>query len=455
MRADLQLPPHNATAEAALIGAMLLDPETIDEVEPVVTPDDFYRDDHGDLARVLLTLRAEGRRTDAISVIAGLERRGVKPRDGGDWGDAISEMMRQVPHVANAVYHAQIVAQHARRRAVIEAANAMLKDAYGLEHDADEVTERAAARIYAIEERGASANPSEPIGVGVDEADARMERRVGGAMSGVPTGLDELDAMLDGLQPGTLNILAARPSVGKSLLGLQFARHAAMEVGIGAVFFSLEMPKRDLAARAITGVGRIDSQRARTGDLSRAERIAWKNACAKLKGCDRLFINDVRGRLTPERVVAEARRLKRRHGIGLVVIDYLQLMAPPADAERRAPRHEHVAAISGRLQQASKALDVPILLLAQLNRESEKREDRTPRAADLRESGAIEQDADVILLMHRPGMHDKTTPLSKLSLLVAKNRNGPQGLLEFNVDLPCGVVEPFCPPPANANGAPF
>jgi replicative DNA helicase len=454
MRADLQLPPQNLAAEAALIGAMLLDPDTIDEVEPIVSYDDFYRDDHGELCRTLLTLRATGRKTDAISVSAELERRAIKPRDGDDWLDAMAEMMRQTPHVVNAAYHAQIVAQHARRRAVIEAANAMLRDAYGLEHDADEVTERAAARIFAIEERGASANPSELIGVGVDEADARMERRLAGTMSGVPTGLDELDGMLDGLQPGNLIVLAARPSVGKSLLGLQFARYAATEHGTGAVFFSMEMPKRDLAARAISGVGRIDSQRVRTGDLGRVERAAWKAACASLKGCDRLFINEVRGRLTPERVVAEARRLKRRHGIGLVVIDYLQLMSAPADTERRAPRHEHVAAISGRLAQASKALDLPVLLLAQLNRESEKREGGAPRLSDLRESGAIEQDADVVMLMHRPGMHDKTTPLSKLNLILAKNRNGPQGAIDFNVDLACGVVEPFCPPPAD-NGAAY
>jgi replicative DNA helicase len=434
------LPPQNLAAEAALLGAMLLDPDTIDDVELVVTPDDFYRDDHAEVARLMLAMRAQGRRTDTVSVHEELERRKARRPDGDDWPDFLCGLLAAVPHVANAVYHAQIVRQKAVARALIEAANATIKDAYGTDFDSDEMTERAASRIYAIEERGASANLSEPIGVGVDEADERMERRTDGEMSGVPTGLTDLDDWLDGLQPGNLIVLAARPSVGKSLLALQFARHAAMETGVGAVFFSLEMPRRDLAARAITSVSRVDSRRARAGELSYQERAAWKAACAKLKACDRLFINDVRGRLTPERILAEGRRMQRRHGVGLIVIDYLQLMDPPADLERRAPRHEQVGAISRRLAMASKALDMPILLLSQLNRESEKREDRTPRMSDLRESGAIEQDADVVLLMHRPGMHDPATPATKLDLIVAKNRNGPQGLLGFDVDLGCGVV---------------
>jgi replicative DNA helicase len=435
------LPPQNLAAESALIGEMLIDPEVIDVAEAIVTPDDFYADVHQDIARTLLAFRSTGRKTDAVSVAEDLVRRGCRA-PGGDWMDTLADLMRSVTHVANSEYHAQIVRQKATARALIEAANAILKDAYGTDLSADEMAERAESRIFTVSERAAGSDPSELIGPAAREAFEAVVRRSEGEMRGVPTGLAELDAVLDGLQPGALNILAARPSMGKSLVALQFARHAAMNMNIPAVFFSLEMPKRDLAARLMTSMARINGHKIQTGKtLGTAEMHAWGKAFSDALACGTFWVKQA-NRLTPEKVLAESRRLKRRHGLGLIVIDYLQLLDPPADLDRRAPRHEQVAVMTRRLKTAAMDLDLPILCLAQLNRESEKRDNKVPRVSDLRESGAAEQDADVIMLLHRPGEYDKTTPEGHLDLFVGKNRNGPKRVLEFSIRMDCGVVEP-------------
>jgi replicative DNA helicase len=438
--------PQNTEAEAALLGACLIDPEAIDDALMVVCPEDFFSDRHELIAGALFTLRNRGEVTDAIAVAAELNRRGVYGKAGGD--DALADLLRGATHAANATYHAQIVRGHAIRREVIAAAHAILTDCYTLEHTAEELVARAEARLFAIGERGVGVKVLARIENETDDALARAARRRAGEFAGTPTGLDALDDITDGLQPGNLVILAARPSIGKTALALRLAYHAAAQAGIGTAMFSLEMSTVDLAERLMILASGVDGHAIRTGRaLAPEQDRAFYHAAEQVRNCRNLWITDA-AMLGPEQVLSQCRRLKRRHGLGLVIVDYLQLMNSPADVPRRASRQEQVSALSRRLKLIAGELGVPVLVLSQLNRQAEGRPDKRPMLSDLRESGAIEQDADVVLLLHRPEFYDPNDRPGEAELIVAKNRNGRTGTIRLAYRKQSAAFESYCPPAA-------
>jgi replicative DNA helicase len=398
---DDRLPPQNLEAEEGVLGSIILEPEALDEVAVILQPEDFYRDIHQPIYRALRDLRDAGRPIDSIILADELIRRGEFDAIGG--AETIAGLLAAVPHAANARYYAGIVQQKSVVRGLIAAHNAGLHDCYENAYTAEELMERGEQALFAVSDRivGDRTLPLAEFAAGaMDAIVARSERRAPGVMSG----LAGLDDMTRGLRPGQLAIIGARPSIGKTALGLQVAEHAAIGQGVSTLFVSLEMDGDELAERLIVGRARVPGQRVRSG-----------------------------ARLDPDspsrnvsQVAAVARRLRAREGLGLVVVDYLQLLDAAPDL-RRKDRHEQVADISRRLKQLARDLRIPVLVLCQLNRKAEDRSDFEPRLADLRESGAIEQDADTVWLLHRPSFYRPDDRKGEADVIVAKQRNGPTG----------------------------
>jgi replicative DNA helicase len=437
----------------------------------------------------MFTLRNQGRPTDSLAVSAELTRRGDYGKAGGD--EAMVDLLKVAALSVDATHYAQIIRQYAIRRALIVAAHEIIADCYNLDLTAEEVVNRAEARLFAIGERGVGVKVLARIESEADDVIARAARRRAGEFAGVPTGIDGLDDITDGLQPGNLVILAARPSIGKTALALAVAWNAARRAGIGSAVFSLEMSNLDLCERLIVMASGVDGHKIRTGSyLTASEEQAIAQAAREVRDCETLWFTDA-AMIGPEQVLSQCRRLKRRRGLGLVVVDYMQLMTPPADVAKRASRQEQVSALSRRLKRrrglglvvvdymqlmtppadvAKRAsrqeqvsalsrrlklvageLGVPVLVLSQLNRLAEGRADKRPMLSDLRESGAIEQDADVVLLLHRPEFYDATDRPGEAELIVAKNRNGRTGTIRLAYRKACAAFENhvpnFGPPP--------
>jgi replicative DNA helicase len=417
-----RLPPQNREAEQSVLGSMLRDNSVIDSVVQIVHKDDFYADDHQKIFETAVAMIAGGKPVDLVTLAAALSQREWL-EDAGGYA-YLADLWDAAPTAANAEYYAQIVRDKAMVRNLIRAGNEILGDAYKQTMPADQLIEGAERKILEVAQKGICGQVftlDDAIKATYDQID---ERTRGGTMaqSGLPTGFSDLDELTAGLHASELVIVAARPSIGKTAFSLNLVRNMIVEEKVPVFFVSLEQSRIELAERMLCSQGKVDSHRLRKGTLTADDMERLIEAGSVLRNA-RLFIDDTpaQGML---RIAANARRLKRQHGIRLVVIDYLQLIEPD---NRKDPRHEQVAQISRRLKFLAKELEMPVVALAQVNRASEDRQDHRPRLSDLRESGSLEQDADAVLMLHRPDRYEPGQHEGVIEVIVAKNRNGPVG----------------------------
>jgi replicative DNA helicase len=434
--------------EQVVLGAMLRWNEAIADVAQVLTAESFYLDAHRRVYQAVATLWQDGKPADLISVADWLHNQKAACRKG-DWLEDVggyaylAELWEAVAHGGSAAYYAGLVRDKALLRELGRAANAILADVASPTGPADEVLAQAEQRVFRVAQaglRGEAVTLASAVGEAYDRLDFAGGR--GLAVSGVPTGLLAIDDYTAGLQDSELVVVAARPGVGKSALGLVLARNAARSVG-PVLVVSLEMSRVELAQRLLCCEAGVNHFKARRGTLGAEESERLGSAGDRLRSYP-LRIDDAPSQTTL-RIAATARRLKSRDGLRLVVIDYLQLVQP---ADRKLPRHEQVADVSRRLKILARELEVPVVALAQLNRQSEARTDKKPRLSDLRESGGIEADADVALLLHRPEMHEPGDEhKGVLQVLIAKQRNGPTGEVSLRFLGECQRIEDLDVPP--------
>lgn len=418
-----RIPPSNLEAEKGVLGSLLLNNDTFDDVAEFLTATHFYTDRHQAIYAAIHELYEAGvRAIDVVTLSEQLEKRKKLEEVGGP--AYLLEVMQSVPHAAHARYYGTIVREKAVQRSLIAACTEILKDCYDAEKPVDEILQCAEQNVFSILEQQ-EAGEKISIDQILLDAWARIEERAtrGGGPTGLPTGFADLDAKTNGFQPSELIILAARPSMGKTALVCNFAE-AMAQGGHGVLVFSLEQSRLELAERFLCIRAQVDSHRLRSGLLDDAERHRLMVASSELNEMP-LFIDDRPGR-TVSQISAIARRLKRQHKLGIVIVDYLQLVEPE---DKRAPREQQIAYISRRLKFIAKELDIPVIALAQLNRGVELREDKRPRLADLRESGAIEQDADLISFLHRPSAYDPEDRPGEAEVIIAKHRSGPTGIV--------------------------
>jgi replicative DNA helicase len=418
--------PANVDAERAVLGSILLKPDVCDDIALVIRPEDFADETHQVLYRHLLDLHDSGKRIDVTIVVDRLRTQGDLDRVGG--AAAIAEILEAVPHAAHATHYAQIVRDKSMLRSLIDASTDILRDAYDASDEPRELVARAEAKIFQILEHRSSAE-AKPIEAVLEEVMIRMDARMKHehALGGVETGFTELDSLCGGLHNSELIILAARPSMGKTAFAMNIAENVAIGTKQPALFVSLEMACLELADRLLCSAAQVNGQRLRNGTISQEDRRRLVQKSAEISSSP-LYIDDTPGRTLTE-IAAVARRLKRKQGLSLIVIDYLQLIEPD---NPRDPRQEQVAKIARRLKTMSRELDVPVLCLAQLNRQAEVSRDNRPRLNHLRESGAIEQDADVVMFVHREEYYqttdeDRERVKGQAEIIIAKQRNGPIG----------------------------
>ena len=430
MNAQDRLPPQSREAERGVIGSVLRDNQVLSDLLQIIRPDNFYFDAHQKLFTVILELYNNGKPVDLVILHEALKQRKQLEDIGG--ASYLAELWDAAPTAANAEYYARIVREKALIRNLIHTSTELLRDAYDGVTGADELLGQAERRILEIAEKGTTGETF-TLERTLTETFDRIDERAGKShlnVTGLGFGYTDLDNMTAGLHNNELVIIAARPSVGKTAFALNVVRHIIVEERQPVFFVSLEMSRLELAERLLCCQGRVDSHGLRKGRLNSDEIQKLMTAGDQLRGNARdgfvkLYIDDSPAQ-TMLRIAANARRLKLRHEIKLVVIDYLQLIEPE---NRRDPRQEQVAQISRRLKFLAKELQLPVIALAQVNRTSEDRQDHKPRTSDLRESGSIEQDADTVLLLHRPGRFDGETEDNVLEIIIGKQRNGPTGEL--------------------------
>ncbi len=421
-----RLPPQSLEAEKAVLGSILLDPLVCDDVALILRAHDFYGHAHQVLFQHLLTMHEGGTRIDHLLLINRLKQAGDFEKIGGSV--YLAEVAQAVPTAANAAYYAHIVRDKATLRALIHASTEILRDAYDQSIAAREMLSSAEEKVFRILEDkdvGEVVSIRDVLGPAMSRIDRRLSHE--GVPGCVQMGFAELDSMTGGLNSSELVIIAGRPSMGKTALATNIATNVALEQRKLTLFVSLEMSRLELAERMLCSHGRIDGRKLREGYLSSAESQRLPDVSSELSEAS-LYIDDSPSRSMTE-IAATARRLKRREDLGLVIIDYLQLIEPDNPKDQR---QEQVARIARRLKGLARELKVPVICLAQLNRQAEASKDNRPRLSHLRESGAIEQDADVVLFVHREEYYltdpdQKAEVAGKAEIVVAKQRNGPTG----------------------------
>ncbi len=419
-------PPRSLEAERAVLGSILLLPEVGDDVALVLRPDDFYDEAHQTVYEHILAMHDEGRRIDHMLLIERLKQSGKFEAIGG--AAFIAEVAQAVPTAAHAQHYAEIVREKAVLRALIHAGTDILRDAYDPTTDARLMLSRAEEKVFAILESkgsGELASISDVLHESLLRIDARMKNDH--TVGGLGTGFVDFDELTGGLHESELVILASRPSMGKTAMAMNIAEHVAMKEQVTTLIVSLEMSAIELGDRLLCSVAEVNGNRLRNGTITTEERRRLVEKAAEVSQAP-LFVDDSPSRTMTE-IAAAARRLKRKENLGLVVIDYLQLIEPDNPKD---PRQEQVAKIARRLKGLARELMVPVLCLAQLNRQAEVSRDNRPRLSHLRESGAIEQDADVVMFIHRDEYYqtneeDKERVKGQADLIVAKQRNGPIG----------------------------
>ncbi len=414
-------PPQDVAAEQSVLGGMLLHKDAIADVVEVLRSGDFYRPAHQTIYDVILDLYGRGEPADAITVAGELTRTGAIGRIGG--APYLHTLLSSVPTAANAGYYARIVAERAILRRLVEAGTRIVQLGYASDGgEVDDLVDRAQQAIYDVTERRTSedyvvlADVMQPA---MDEMEAISTRA--GSMTGVPTGFVDLDRLTNGLHPGQLIIIAGRPGLGKSTLGLDISRSCSVKHGMTSAIFSLEMSKTEITMRLLSAEARIGLHNMRSGTMTDDDWAKLARRMGEVADAP-LFIDDSPN-LSMMEIRAKARRLKQRHDLRLVVIDYLQLMSGNKKAESR---QQEVSELSRSLKLLAKELEVPVIAMSQLNRGPEQRTDKRPQLSDLRESGSIEQDADMVILLHREDYYEKESPRAgEADFIVAKHRNGP------------------------------
>ncbi len=424
---QLRVPPNSIEAEQAVLGGLMLAPEAYDRINDKLTPNDFYRRDHQLIYRAIGELAERNRPFDAVTLGEWFESQGQMELIAG--GAYLVELASTTPSAANITAYAEIVRDKAVMRQLIEVGTEIVNDAFQPDgKESDEMLAVAEQKVFAIAEQGARGR-TDFVAMNDALKDAfevlRVRSESGGTVTGLPTGYTEFDMMTAGLQPTDLVILAARPAMGKTTFALNIAEYAAIKSKKAVAVFSMEMSAGQLAMRLISSVGRINATRLRTGQLEDEDWSRVTSAIRILKDQAKVFIDDTPG-LSPDVLRSKARRLKREHDLGLIVIDYLQLMSVPGNNENRATE---ISEISRSLKGLAKELNVPVIALSQLNRSLETRTDKRPVMADLRESGAIEQDADMIVFIYRDDYYNKETSPDKglAEIIIGKQRSGPTG----------------------------
>jgi replicative DNA helicase len=419
--------PYNLDAERSILGAVLLDNHVLDAALEQLRPEDFFLDQHRRIFERMVACREAGEVIDLVTLTEHLRRRGELEAVGG--AAYLSQLVDGVPRVSNVEHYARIVKEKALLRSLIHTAHAIQQQAFEASEEADEILDRAESSIFQLAEARIRAGF---VGVKelVRENFIRLEKifTEGRRITGLATGYQQLDNLTSGLQPSELIVLAARPAMGKTSLALNIAENVALRQGEPVAIFSLEMSKESLLLRLLASHARIDAHKFRTGHLSRDD---WRRMTESLTHLAEapLWIDDT-GATTVSEMGAKARRLKRDKGLALLIVDYLQLITARG---RFGNRQEEVASISRGLKALAKELKVPLLVLSQLTRAPE-RDERRPQLADLRESGAIEQDADVVMFIHRPNLFKPDMPdeeRAKAELIIAKQRNGPTDRIPF------------------------
>ena len=427
-------PPHSIEAEQSLLGALLLDNQAFDRVADLVSADDFYRDDHRRIWRHIARLIEHNRPADVVTVSEAVEASEDKDKTGGP--AYLGALAQNTPSALNVRRYAELVRERAVQRRLAQVATGIAEEALNPGgKEVGQLLDEAESKIFQIAESGARRDQGlleiKPVLAKVFERiDHLYHRENQSDVTGVPTGYTRIDQMTSGLQAGDLVIIAARPSMGKTALALNIAEHVAVDNGLPVAIFSMEMSSTQLAMRMLGSIARVDQHKMRTGRLNDKEWGDLSDAMGKLHETP-LFI-DEGGALTALEVRARARRLKRQYSkLGLIVIDYLQLMAATSQGENRATE---ISEISRSLKAMAKELDVPVVALSQLNRAVDQRPDRRPVMSDLRESGAIEQDADVIMFIYREVVYKPDLPEDQRGLaevIIGKQRNGPIGTIKL------------------------
>lgn len=419
-----KIPPQNIEAEESLLSGILIDNNTLIDIVDIVSPEDFYRSAHQKIFSGIIELFSKNEPVDFVTLTNSLKERGHLEEIGG--ATYLATLVDTVPLAVNSKHYAKIVHDKASLRQLIEKANEIAKECFEDKGNIDEIIDFAESSIFEIS-KNKHKQSFYPISAMIDGNIETLEERQGNKslVSGVPTGFTRLDSLTSGLQKAELIILAARPSMGKTALALNIARNVAIDANVPVAIFSLEMSKEQLSMRLLCSEARIDSSRLRGGFFSMEDWRKLTDAAGVLSDAS-IFIDD-----TPDisalEIRAKARRLKMEKDIGLVVIDYLQLMKGRMSAERR---DLEISEISRSLKALAKELDIPVMALSQLNRMLEQRNDKQPRLSDLRESGALEQDADVVTFIYRDEIYnnDANNPKKGIAdILIRKNRNGPTG----------------------------
>ena len=415
-----RLPPQNLEAETSVLGAVLLENEALNRVLEILKQDDFYREAHRRIFAAILHLYEHSEPVDLITLSEVLKSRGDLEDVGGV--EYLNSLVNGVPTAANISYYAKIIKEKAILRKLINRATEIVSQSYSNSGDVDEFIDQAERNIFEISEdrvRPSFYPIKELIKASFKTIERLYEKRQ--LITGVPTGFQRLDELTSGLQPSDLIIIAGRPSMGKTAFALNIAQHASVRATTPAAIFSLEMSKEQLALRMLCSEAKVDAHRLRGGFLSEADWPKLTRAAGSLSEAP-LFIDDTPG-ISALEMRAKARRLKIEHNLGLVIVDYLQLMRGRASADSR---EQEISDISRSLKALAKELSIPVIALSQLNRRVEERGDKRPQLSDLRESGAIEQDADVILFLYRDEIYNKSEEnRGKAEIIIGKQRNGP------------------------------
>ncbi len=422
-----RVPPHSLEAEVSVLGSAMLARAAASDVVEVLEPEDFYRNAHRVVFEAVRALTGDGEPVDTVTITDWLARRDRLDEVGG--AAALHDLTAAVPTAANAAYYARIVKDKALLRRLIDAGTAVTRLGYdGSNDDARTIVDRAESLVYEVAQ-STSASEYERLGELLNRTFEQIERLAeqNSEVTGLATGFDDLDRLTAGLQPQNLIVLAARPAMGKSSLVLAICHFVSASLGRPSILFSLEMSKLEIVNRLLSSEARIDSSRLRTGRLEDTDWRKLGDALGSLAEAP-LFIDDTPS-ISLMEIRAKSRRLKQKHGLDLIVVDYLQLM----QSHRRVDsRQQEVAEISRGLKMLAKELDVPVIALSQLSRQPESRTDKRPQLADLRESGSIEQDADIVGFIYRDEVYDEDSPDKGIAeLIISKHRNGATGVVKL------------------------
>ncbi len=428
-RPAVRVPPQNLEAEESLLGGLLIDPESINKVIDMVSPEDFYKDSHGTIFDIMVGLYERNEPIDIVTVSSAAKDKGIIDKIGGI--TYLNTLVDLIPSAANIVQYAKMVREKALLRNLMNAATGIVEKGYGIDANIDDYLDEAERMIFEIAEKQFKPSflPVRDIVMDNVKTIEKLYQKKQD-VTGIPTGFADLDRMTSGLQPSDLIVVAGRPSMGKTAFSMNIAQHAAMvsdnpfTVGI----FSMEMSKEQLVTRLLSSESEVEHSKLRTGALSGEDWPRLARAAGRLSDAT-IFIDDSPAMGVLE-IRARARRLKKEHGLGLLIVDYLQLMRGRINIERR---EQEISEISRSLKALAKELNIPVIAISQLNRMVEQRPDKRPRLADLRESGAIEQDADVIIFIYRDEVYNENTSDKGIAeIIIGKHRNGPTGTVQLN-----------------------